>query len=214
MNVSFVSIIPLVAMVVHVKKILLGLLLLLAVKANSQDIIVKKNGEQIVGKIIALGTDTIQYRYFSDVSGPVQAMARSEVAQLKLVAAADPVEVAAHTYSDEKTSINELAQLRLQAKIDANNYYKARGVFWTTMGSTMLHPAAGIATGAVISAIPPEIDSDYNPNRHLMKEPAYRESYQKQARKRKIGKAAAGFGAGAAVLSVVYMVVVMSVVGG
>lgn len=200
-------------MVVHVKRILLGLLLLLAVKANGQDIIIKKNGEQIIGKVLALGADTIQYRYFSDARGPVQTMARSEVAQLKLAATADPVAMAAHTYTDEQTSVNELAQLRLQAKVDANAYYKARGVFWTTMGSTILHPAAGLATGAVISAIPPEIDSDYNPNRHLMKEPVYRESYQKQARKRKIGKAAAGFGAGAAVLSVVYMVVVVSVLG-
>lgn len=201
-------------MIGRVVKILWGLLLLFVYNANSQDVIVKKSGEQIIGKIIALGDETIAYRYFSDVNGPVKTLPRSEVAQLKLVATADPIEVSSHTYTDEKTSINEMAQLRLQAKIDANNYYKARGVFWTTMGSTIIHPAAGLATGAVISAVPPAIDSEYNPNRHLMKEPVYREAFQKQARKRKIGTAAAGFGAGAAVLSVIYMVVVIGVVGG
>lgn len=201
-------------MVVRVTKFLLLMFLFVAAKANCQDIIIKKSGEQIIGKVVALGDETIQYRYFSDLNGPVKTMPRSEVAQVKLVADVDPVALAAHTYTDEKTSINELAQLRLQAKLDANNYYKAKGVFWTTMGSTIIHPAAGLATGAVISAVPPAIDSDYNPNRHLMKEPAYREAYQKQARKRKMGNAAAGFGAGAAVLSIIYMVVVIGVVGG
>ena len=201
-------------MAVYVRRLLLGLLLLVAVKASCQDIIVKKNGEQIIGKIVALRADTIQYRYFSDVNGPLQAMSRSEVAELKLFAAADPVQMAVNTYTDEQTSINELAQLRLQAKLDANNYYKAKGVFWTTMGSTIIHPAAGLATGTVIAVIPPAIDSDYNPNRHLMKEPEYRKAYRKQARKRKAGHAAAGFGAGAAVLSVIYMVVIVGIVGG
>ncbi|GAB3202879.1 fructosamine-3-kinase [Pontibacter aydingkolensis] len=201
-------------MVGHAIKVLLSCLVLVSVKVVGQDIIVKKNGEQIIGKVIALSTDTIQYRYFSDLNGRVQAMPRSEIAQLKLVAAAEPVQVAKYTYTDEETSINEMAQLRLQAKLDANSYYKARGVFWTTMGSTIMHPAAGFATGAVISAIPADIDSDYNPNRHLMKEQVYRESYQKQARKRKIGNAAAGFGAGAAVLSIIYMVVIVGAVGG
>ncbi|WP_439880651.1 hypothetical protein ACSX1A_16030 [Pontibacter sp. MBLB2868] len=194
---------------------LLLILLSLASSAGwAQDIIVKKNGEQVIGRIVNLSTDSIHYRYFSDMEGPMLAMSRQEVAQLKLTATEGPEALAEKTFIDERTSVAEQAELRLQAKLDANAYYKARGVFWTTLGSTILHPAAGLVTGAVMSAVPPNVNSDYNPNSYLLKEPVYRETYMRQAKKRKIGKAAAGFGAGAAVVSVVYMALVISIIGG
>ena len=192
--------------------LLLGLLL--ATNVHAQDIIVKKNGEEIIGKVVGLGSEAVAYRYFSDINGPVLMVPRSEVAQLKLVTETEMASDSAHTYMNQEASIHELARLRLQAKLDADNYYKAKGVFWTTMGSTIMHPVAGLATGTLISVVPPAVDAVYNPNRHLMKEPVYREAFQKQARKRKIGTAAAGFGAGAAVLSVIYMVIVIGIVGG
>lgn len=201
-------------MVLYVRNLLLFLLCLSSATLWAQDIIVKRNGEQVIGRIVNLSTDSIHYRYFSDVEGPLLAMSRQEVAHMKLTAPEFPEDLAEHRYVDEETKVAEMAELRLQAKLDANAYYKARGVFWTTLGSTIMHPAAGLVTGAVMSAVTPNINSDYNPNRHLLKEPVYRETYLKQARKRKIGKAAAGFGAGAAVISVVYMAVVISIMGG
>jgi hypothetical protein len=202
-------------MIHTLRKILICLLLSIVVQASAQDVIVKRNGEQIVGKVIALSSDSVTYRYISDANGPVQSLVRNEVIQLKLASSPSLNEITEPSrYINEQTSITELAELRTQARIDAETHYKARGVFWTIMGSTIMHPAAGFATGVLVSAIPPEVDSDHNPNRHLMKEPVYRETYQKQARKHKIAKAAAGFGAGATVLSAIYMIIVMGIVAG
>ncbi|MFD2514156.1 hypothetical protein ACFSRY_09785 [Pontibacter locisalis] len=201
-------------MALYVRNLLLVVLCLIVTGSWAQDVIVKRNGEQVVGRIVNLSADSVHYRYFSDQNGPLLAMSRQDVAHLRLTVPENPEKLAEQTYVDEKTTVVEQAELRLQAKLDANAYYKARGVFWTTMGSTIMHPAAGLVTGAVISAVSPNINSDYNPNRHLLKEPVYRETFLKQARKRKIGKAAAGFGAGAAVISVVYMAVIISIMGG
>ncbi|WP_460880160.1 hypothetical protein [Pontibacter rugosus] len=133
---------------------------------------------------------------------------------MRLMASADPMAAAEVYYKDEKTSIKSEQLLEEQAKRDAKAYFKAHGVFWTTMGATLISPAAGLATGAATSAVSPNINTDYNPNRHLMKEAAYREAYQKYAKRRKVGKAAAGFGVGAAILGVVYMVAASVEAGG
>ncbi len=196
------------------RKVLFCFFLFIGAQVSAQDIIIKRSGDQIVGKILAVNTDSISYRYLSDKNGVVQVIGRNEVMQLNLTSGAGPEDVLESRFVNGQISLTDIAELRLQARADAQVYYKARGVFWTVMGSTIMHPAAGFATGVLVSSISPEIDSDHNPNRHLMKEPIYRETYHKQARKHKIAKAAAGFGAGAAILSAIYMVVVMGIVAG
>jgi hypothetical protein len=201
-------------MAISVRNLLLLLLTTFAANVWAQDVIVKKNGEQVIGRVVNLSGDSVHYRFFNDTGGPLLAMARQEVAHLKLTASEDPEKALGNDFVEEKVYVAKTAELRLQAKLDANTYYKAKGVFWTTMGSTIMHPAAGLVTGAVVSSISPNINSEFNPNRHLLKEPVYRETYLKQAKRQKMAKAAAGFGAGAAVVSVIYMIVVLSVMGG
>lgn len=182
-------------------------LCLLCAAAQGQDIIQTNDGQEIVGKVLHVGPDKVIYRYFSDASGPQYTLAKHEVKDLRLMAGAEPMANPEVIFEDEKTSIRSEQELIAQARRDAKAYYTPSGVFWSTMGSTLVYPGAGLVTGSVLSVVPPNLEAGYNPNRHLLKEPAYREAYEKQARKRKIGRAAAGFGAGAAVLSFVYMVV-------
>ncbi|MDX5421575.1 MAG: hypothetical protein LPK07_08250 [Hymenobacteraceae bacterium] len=209
-DVAAVNFIILLVMARYVKMILVLLSCVGYTAVMAQDVIVMKSGEQVIGKILHVGVDTVHYRYFSDTKGPSFALPKQQVAQLKLTAQAEPVQLAAHTYTDEETSITEVAEMRLQAKRDAKAYYKGRGIFLTTMGSTIIHPVAGLATGVTVAALPPNIESDYNPNSHLLKDPVYREAYQKQARKHRLGKAAAGLGAGLTILSAIYMVVTVN----
>ena len=108
----------------------------------------------------------------------------------------------------EREMVEEIAKLRIQGRQDAKLYYKSKGVFWGTMGTTILYPAAGLATGAVVSVVPPSTASVANPNAHLMKEPAYEEAFKKQAHRKRFGNAAAGFGVGIAVLGIVSKVIV------
>lgn len=189
-------------------------LCLLGAAAFGQDIILKSNGEEVVGKVLHVGPNEVMYRYFNDAENKQTFyVSRQEIAEMRLMASANPMDVAEVVYVDEVTSIKSAEGLIAQAQRDAKAYYKGRGVMWATLGTTILNPAAGLVTGTVSSIIPPNLNADYNPNRHLMKEPAYLQAYQKQAQKVRIKKATAGFGAGVLVLSAIYMVVA-SVGGG
>ena len=184
------------------KKMLVLVLCLLCTAGWAQDSVLTKSGNEIMGKVMQVRADTVLYRYLSDTGGIAYARPRQEVARVRLMASAYPMDAPEVVYKEETTGIENNRLLALQARLDAKSYYKARGVFWTTMGSTIIHPAAGLATGSVIAAVHPSVESDYNPNRYMMKDPVYREAYEKQAHRRKVGKAAAGFGAGAAVLGI------------
>ncbi|RIJ37500.1 hypothetical protein [Pontibacter oryzae] len=192
----------------YIYTITVPLLCLMCEGAFGQDIISTSDGQEIVGKVLHVGPDEVVYRYFNDTNGSQTfRLGRQEVKAMRLMASVAPMEAPEHVFQEEKTSISTEAELVAQAQHDAKVYYKGRGVMWSTLGATVLNPAAGIVTGAVNTVAPPNLNADYNPNRHLMKEPAYQNAYRKAARKVKAKKAAAGFGIGVAVLSTVYMVV-------
>lgn len=193
---------PCFLMLLLPKIILLLPLYLLCTAGCAQDIILTKSGNEIVGKVVKIAADSVVYRYLSDADGPAYTLPRQEVAHVKRMEAANPATAPEISYKQEALDLQERQELILQAKLDAKAYYKGKGVFWTTMGSTILNPVAGFATGTVISAIKPHVEADDNPNHYLQKDPVYQKAYKEQAHRRKIGKAAAGFGAGVAVLSI------------
>ena len=112
------------------------------------------------------------------------------------------------TANPEREMMEETAKLRIQGREDAKLYYRSKGIFWGTMGTTILYPAAGLVTGTIVSVVSPSTASAANPNAHLMKEPAYEEAFKKQAHRKRFGNAAAGFGVGVIVLGVVSKVIV------
>ncbi|GAB3541652.1 hypothetical protein GCM10027443_41250 [Pontibacter brevis] len=180
---------------------------LLCTAVLAQDLILTKSGGEIIGKVVHIGADTVVYRFFNDTSGPVYTLPRQEVAHVKRMNASNPTSAPEVSFEQEALDLQERQELILQARLDAKAYYKGKGVFWTTMGSTIFNPLAGFATGTVISTVRPNVESGYNPNRHLLKDPVYRNSYEEQAHRRKIGKVAGGFGAGVAVVSILYVMV-------
>jgi len=184
----------------------------LCFEAHSQDLIIKKNGEEVVDKVVKMANDTIHYRMLSDANGPLYYVLRQDVAQVQLAteptqkqlsqlpqAAPAPTEYAsasagraANTGSSSYTA-NELVY---RGRQDALMYYKGQGTLWGTAGATFLFPPAGLVTGIITASVRPNIDATFNPNMQLMQEPVYRDAFQKQAHRRKVGKAAAGFGIG------------------
>lgn len=105
------------------------------------------------------------------------------------------------------TSARNADDLMYQGRRDALMYYKGQGPLWGTAGATFLFLPAGLVTGIITAAVPPNIDDTYHPNYQLMREPAYRQAFQKQAHKRKVGKAATGFGIGFGALIVLALMV-------
>ncbi|WP_161889410.1 hypothetical protein [Pontibacter russatus] len=185
------------------RKALALVLCLLCTAGWAQDISVGQNsGKDTVGRTAQESADTAQYRHPGNTGEIAYAMPREETEEARRRYWAEPADAPELVYKEGVSSPDNLRLLALQAKLDAKSYYKAKGVFWTTLGSTVLHPVAGLATGSVLSAVPPNTASDQNPNRYLMKDTVYQEAYQRQAHRRKAGRAAAGFGVGAVVLGI------------
>ena len=53
--------------------------MLLSTTVSAQDVIVKKNGEEIRAKVEEVGEQSIRYRKFTNLTGPVYSIARGEV---------------------------------------------------------------------------------------------------------------------------------------
>lgn len=191
------------------KAVLSSCFMLTALLGYSQDLIVKKSGEEVIGKIVKVGEDTIHYRMLSEEKGPMRFVLRNDVASMQL--ATDPSQRQLNQLpqgSDEYATASATTagaapmrsgtaeELMFQGRQDAMLYYKGQGPFWGTAGATFLFPPAGLLTGIITAATPPNIDNLFHPNYQMMKDPVYRESFRKQAHKRKVGKAAAGFGIG------------------
>lgn len=187
-------------------------MVLIALAGHGQDLIVKKNGEEVVGKIIKVGVDTVHYRMLSEESGPLHFVLRNDVASMQL--ATSPSQKQIHQLPTVNSTADEYAlasaapagsatlsaataeELMFKGRQDALMYYKGQGPLWGTAGATFLFPPAGLITGIITAASPPNVDNVFHPNYQLMKEPVYRDAFKKQAHKRKIGKSAAGFGIG------------------
>ncbi|MCP2043124.1 hypothetical protein [Pontibacter sp. HSC-36F09] len=181
---------------------------LTATLGYSQDLIVKKSGEELIGKIVKVGEDTIHYRMLSEEKGPMRFVLRGDVASMQFATQPSQQQLSQLPQSnDEYASASAIPagasasrtytqeELMYQGRHDALLYYKGQGPLWGTAGATFLLPPVGLVTGIITAAVPPNVDNMFHPNYQLMKEPVYRESFKKQAQ-RKVGKAAAGFGIG------------------
>lgn len=193
----------------NLKTMLLCLgLMLTASYSHAQDLIVKKNGEEVIGKIVKVGEDTIHYRMLTEEKGPLHFVLRGDVASMQLATTPSQRPASQLAQPDEYASASTAVvgnaparalnadELMYQGRHDAMLYYKGQGPLWGTAATTFLFPPAGLVTGLIMGATPPNVDNLFHPNHQLMKEPVYYDSFKRQAHKRKIGKAAAGFGIG------------------
>ena len=90
------------------------LFFLLAVGLNAQDIIIKKNGEQLKVKIIEIGKTDITFKYFESEDGPAITMSKDEIKTYKLKSKTgyittnlveDPMAVSNNNIQDKTSSL-------------------------------------------------------------------------------------------------------------
>jgi hypothetical protein len=60
-----------------------NLIFLYASIGNAQDIITKKNGEKIIGKVLEINLTELKYKNFNNLEGPVNSILKSEVVFIK-----------------------------------------------------------------------------------------------------------------------------------
>ncbi len=180
------------------------LCLLLSVTAYAQDTLVLRNGREHVVKVLEINPTEVVYKRFDNLEGPTIIVLKAEVASIVYAngtretfdeepprAPADRP-VVARTPSagaDPPRSDQELYQ---QGRMDAIQHYRGNGALFGTMAAS-LWPPAGVITGVIVGAVPPNPARFYTPTPELLRHPAYLKGYKVQAHRRKVGKAATGF---------------------
>lgn len=189
-------------------------LLLLSGSAWAQDVILRTTGEEIPARVLTIRPERISYVL---PAAPTDTLYLN-TPEVFMVRYANGTKELLHTASSTAPVAAPIgltdAQARQQGQDDARKYFKAPGAFWGTFGATLasmpVYGLGGIATGAAISAVRPNARNLHVPDQKLLQNPAYVSSYQQQAQRQKLGKAAAGFGTGvgASVVAAVVIIVV------
>ena len=177
----------------------LALTLAFCQTAFAQDKLLLRNGDEMVVKVLEITPDSLLFTKTSD-SAAVKAESILKSAVFSI------------TYQNGKKDImpepkHEPARLSEEilysaGRADAKRLYKAGGVFWATFATTAALPLGGpflgIPTGAVLTAVNVSDKNIRASDPSLKQSPDYLKGYQKQAKLKKLGNAAAGVGAGAA----------------
>lgn len=162
--------------------------------ANAQDKILFRNGDEQVVKILEISPDTLYFTHTTDSAAKqIQRLPSNTVFSVtfqngnRTLLAQNPT--AAYSQLD----------LYQQGRLEARRNYKATATFAGTFGSMLLFPLAAPVVGTVLTVtkVPVSKIKASQPEFKLQK--SYVDGYQKQARNKKLGNAAAGIAAGVGV---------------
>lgn len=206
-------------------KLLITLFLLCCSYASclAQDVIVKRNGDEVQARVMEVSPLEVRYREFNKPEGAVYIIPRADIFMIKyqngskdvfnepLPAAAAPQtepsgrpapQPMAPVPAAGSGSRSDAQAMYMKGIDEARVYYKGNGTLWGTAAATFLFLPAGLVVGGVSAIIPPNVDNQLVSDRSLLYNQDFRSGYRKQAHRRKVGKAAAGFGIGFAALLV------------
>lgn len=117
------------------KRILfLAAFMLLSTTVSAQDVIVKKNGEEIRAKVEEVGEQSIRYRKFTNLTGPVYSIARGEVFVIRYESGAKdiitPLDRSAAAGKTQDTGIAAPSQQAMRQAV-ARAERRKRDKLWT-----------------------------------------------------------------------------------
>jgi len=189
---------------------LLLLTLLLALAAHAQDTLMLRSGQEQTVKVLEINPTEVIYKRFDNLEGPTIVVLKSDVVHILYANGTreeftvEPARAPERSpvvsrnpdaVSNTRPAPQSDQELYQRGRLDAMVHYQGNGAMWGTMAAT-LYPPAGLITGIVVGAVPPNPRTFYTPNPELLRHPAYVQGYRAQAHRRKIGKAAGGFGIG------------------
>jgi hypothetical protein len=168
------------------KKSIVFILFLISSISFAQDLLTKKNGEDISAQVLEVDITEIKYKKFDDLNGPVFTILKSEVLLIRYENGTKDIFV-----DEEKTGTNLLINDNpfAQGQSDALQYYKEYKAASTgTLITSLFSPFLGLVPAIVTSSTPPkEINLDY-PNKTFLGNPEYVNGYTTKAKKIKQDK--------------------------
>ena len=163
----------------------------------SQDVITKKNGDDINAKVIEVNQTDIKYKKQSSLTGPTYTIDKNEILMIKYADGSKDI----FNDQSEKNKISnskKIENMYDKGIEDANLNYKGRncGAAWTAVTTIFTSPLIGAIPAIACSSTEPSDDNLNYMNRDLMKDPDYNRAYTKQAHKIKKKKVWSSFGLG------------------
>jgi hypothetical protein len=176
------------------KKVILLSLILIASLHNgfSQDIITKKNAEDIKAKVLEVTTTDVSFKKFDSPNGPTYRILKSEILMIRYQDGTKDVFTEAQAPVEKPTSDN----LEAKGRQDANANYKGAnsGAGWTAATTIVFSPLLGAIPAAVCASSEPIHSNLKVKNLELMKINSYNQAYTEQAHKIKKNKIWKSFG--------------------
>jgi hypothetical protein len=167
-------------------------ILLIVLKLNAQDVITKKNSDDIKAKVLEVTNSEIKFKRFEDINGPTFSLLKSEVLMVRYENGTKDV------FNDKQSTSSSDDEMRAKGTQDAKIYYRGAksGAGWTAAATVLTSPLLGLIPAAICASTEP---SDQNLNckdYDLMKNYAYNQAYTKQAHKIKRRKIWTNYGIG------------------
>ncbi|WP_162055207.1 hypothetical protein [Pontibacter pamirensis] len=192
------------------RNLILIMLTLVLQNALAQDYILKVNGDEIPARVLEITLEEILYHQPDSSAAAVLRLPKKEVFMIRFENGTKEV-FTENLPGNEVVTAQALSpdQLYLLGKRDAIQYYKGNGVLWGSAASALIVPY-GLAGSAVLAFTPPNVHQNRVSDMVLLSYPTYVKGYKEQAKKKKIGKAAAGAGIGTLVGIAATVAIVLS----
>lgn len=165
------------------------------INCYSQDIITKKNSEDIQAKVIEVTTTEIKYKKFDNQNGPTFTLLKSDVLMIRYENGSKDIFNESQNTSSANSSSSDMA---LKGKQDAITNYRGKnsGAGWTAATTIVLSPLFGLIPAVACASSEPSDNNLNYKEPELMKNNTYNQAYTEQAHKTKKKKVWTNFGIG------------------
>ena len=181
--------------------------------ALGQDKLLDRKGNEYLVKVLEITPDSIIYKPFADPDSlATYVIPKAVVFMITYQNGVKDVFPENQPEAETQTATLSNDALYNLGKTDAIKYYKPRGAYWGTLGATLLYPPVGLGVGAVIAATPPSRQNMETNNVTLLNNPHYTNGYKQQAKKQKLGKAAAGLGTAVGIYAAFFILIIAAFV--
>ena len=171
----------------------------------SQDILTKKNGEELTVKVTEVNQMDIKFKKTDNLTGPTFVISKSDVFMIKYENGSKDI------FTEVSNTNNSDMQRRGKEDAIMNYEGKNSGAGGTAVTVVLTSPLIGLIPAIACSSTEPSDQNLKYTNRELMKNIDYNTAYTEQAHKIKKRKIWSAFGIGSAVWLVV--VLLLSSVG-
>lgn len=163
----------------------------------AQDIITKKNGDDVKSKIIEVTTNEVKYKMLENPDGPTFTILKSDILMIRYSNGAKDV----FNELEKPNSSDGNIDLCDKGKADSRAFYRGQGSGsgWTVATTILFSPLIGLIPAAISSSSEPSMEDLNYPDNKLMKKSEYANCYIQQAHQKKKSKIWSSYGVSSAI---------------